>query len=139
MPRTRLVRRFTAWLGILAIAVGQAAAAVQACPIDRAGNAAAFDPPAFAAEATVAVGIDGGCAGHRDGGASPAPLANACEVHCMQGAQPDAPAAMPAPAPAPMLVVAMPCEVLPLSAAQRPLDAKSAAPPPQLLFSRYLI
>jgi hypothetical protein len=139
MPRTHLVRRFTAWLGILAIAVGQASAAVQACPIDRAGNAAAFDHPAAAATAAGPAGVDGGCAGHHDGGVSRAPLANACEVHCMQGAQPDAPAAMPAPAPASMLVVAMPCEVLPLSAAQAPLDARSAAPPPQLLFSRYLI
>ena len=128
---TRRHRRFSAWLGILGIAFAQAGVAAHACVTDASVHASAAR--------AVAVAHDGHCAGVQ-GTAPVAPVSNACEVQCTDGAPSVAPLDIPsvtlavldvAPAPVAVIIDAREWD-------RSVLAATSAAPPPLLQFCRLL-
>jgi hypothetical protein len=128
---TRRRRRFAAWFGILGIAFAQFAVTAHACLTGAVVHATAAK--------AVAMAHEGHCAGVQ-AKAPLAPVSNACEVQCTDGAPsaaaPDLPPVLQA-----VLPVAPPAVLLPFS--ERAVDvaalaAASAQPPPQLQFGRFL-
>lgn len=66
---------------------------------------------------------------------------NVCESHCVFGQQVDVPTAAPIAATAPtvVLMIRQAAPSVPAGAARSSLVARAAAPPPLLLFSRFLV
>jgi hypothetical protein len=130
MIRSR--RRMAAWLGILGIAFAQAVVAAHACVTGA--------PVHASAARAVAMAHEGHCAGVQ-GTAPVAPVSNACEVQCTDGAPVTAAPDLP-----PVMQVAM---ILPSSPPAVPVEARArdrsvlassgAAPPRALQFCRLLI
>jgi hypothetical protein len=128
---TRRHRRFSAWLGILGIAFAQVAVTAHACITGVSVHASAAR--------AVAMAHEGHCIGVQ-GTAPVAPVSNACEVQCTDGAPSVAAPDMP-----PVALVALPVAPTPISMAvderewdRSVLAATSAAPPPLLQFCRLL-
>ena len=120
---TRRHRRFSAWLGILGFAFAQAVVAAHACVTGA--------PVLASAARAVAMAHEGHCAGVQ--GTEPvAPVSNACEVQCTDGAPSAASPDIP-PAPASVAVTTDAREW-----DRSVLAATSAAPPPLLQFCRLL-
>jgi len=128
---TRRRRRFAAWFGILGLAFAQLAVTAHACLTGAPAHATAAK--------AVAMGHEGHCGGTQSN-APLAPVANACEVQCTDGAPsvaaPDLPPVMLAVLP----VVPPPTAVpLPERAWHSMLLASTGAqPPPHLQFGRFL-
>jgi hypothetical protein len=132
---TRSRRRFAVWFGILGIAFAQVAVTAHACLTGASVNASAAR--------AVAMAHEGHCTGV-PGTAQPAPLApiaNACEVQCTDGA----PSAT-APDLPPVALAVLPVAPTPvtMTLAERAWDstwlaATGAQPPPLLQFGHFLI
>ena len=131
MKRTH--RRYVAWLGILGIAFAQLAVSAHACMI----SITTADRVATMAHAAH---HHGHCSGV-NGAAPLAPLGNACELQCSDGAlataAPDLPPVVLSSLPLPSAPVVLP--VATRSHGRSFLAANSAAPPPALEFCRLLI
>jgi len=102
----------------------------------------AFVLPNIAAAQTAVDAPAADCASMAMGSTSDGDLnGNLCQVHCQAVVQIDATAVVDLIAhvlpPALQVVVAR--DVLPASAWLAPLAAKSASPPPQLLYARFLV
>jgi len=131
MKRTR--RRYVACLGILGIAFAQLAVTAHACMIS-------ITTPDRVATMAHATPHHGHCTAV-NGAAPLAPLANACELQCSDGAlataAPDLPPVVLSSLPLPPARVVLP--VATRSPGRSLLAANSAAPPPALAFCRLLI
>lgn len=132
---TRRHRRVFGWLGILGIAFAQVAVTAHACITGAAVHASA--PRA------VAMAHEGHCAGVQGKAESAplAPIANACEVQCTDGAPSAAAPDLP-----PVALAVLPIAPAPvtMTVAERSWDSTSLAatgaqPPPLLQFGRLLI
>jgi hypothetical protein len=128
---TRSRRRIAAWLGILGIAFAQAVVAAHACVTGV--------PVHASAARAVAMAHEGHCAGVQ-GTAPVAPVSNACEVQCTDGAPSVAPLDIP-----PVTLAILPVAPAAVAVAtdvrewdRSVLAATSAAPPPLLQFCRLL-
>jgi len=128
---TRRHRRFSAWLGILGFAFAQAVVTAHACVTVASVHASAAR--------AVAMAHEGHCAGMQ-GTAPVAPVSNACEVQCTDGApsvaSPDIPPVTLAILPAAPASVAVTTDAREWD--RSVLAATSAAPPPLLQFCRLL-
>jgi hypothetical protein len=131
---TRKRRRYVAWLGILGIAFAQVAVTAHACVTGAPMHASAAK--------AVAMGHEGHCAGMQGAAQSAplAPVANACEVQCTDGAPSAAAPDLP-----PVTLVALAVEptpaTMPLAESawdSATLAATVAQPPPLLQFCRLL-
>ena len=132
---TRSRRRLAAWLGILGIAFAQVAVTAHACLTGAPVNASAAR--------AVAMAHEGHCAGVQ--GTAPsaplAPIANACEVECTDGAPSAAAPDLP-----PVALAVLPVAPAPVTMTSTEhswdrtwLAATSAQPPPLLQFGHLLI
>jgi len=129
---TRRRRRFAAWLGILGLAFAQFAVTAHACLTGAAVQASSAR--------AAAMGHEGHCIGAQ-AKAPLAPVANACEVQCTDGAPsaaaPDLPPVLLAALPVAPSPVALPLSKRTTEVAT--LAATRAQPPPQLQFGRFQI
>jgi hypothetical protein len=131
---TRSRRRFAAWFGILGIAFAQVAVTAHACLTGA--------PVQATAAKAVAMVHEGHCAGVQGQAqtAPLAPIANACEVQCTDGAPSAAAPDLPAVTLAILPIAPAPVD---LSVDTREWDrailiATSAGPPPLLQYCRLL-
>ena len=102
----------------------------------------AFVLPAVAVAQTVTEAPAADCANMAAASTSDGNLnANLCQVHCQAAVQIDATADiyLTAPALPPALHVVVEYGAMPASAWLAPIEAKSASPPAQLLYARFLI
>jgi hypothetical protein len=135
LRRSRM-RRGVALMATLAFVALQGTVAVHACTVDASGpGAAAADQVAVATDDSAAMPDCSKAAGNG------APDVKICAAHCHAGFQVDAGsvATMPPLAPQSALTVSIALPALLKPAVAGSLVARSGAPPPQLLFSRFLI
>ena len=128
---TRRLRRSAACIGLAALVALQAALVAHA-----------FVLPTVAAAQTATEAPAADCTGMAAASTSVGDLkGNLCQVHCQAVVQIDATAvvALIPHVPPPALQVVVAHDVLPASAWLAPLAAKSAAPPAQLLYARFLV
>jgi hypothetical protein len=128
---TRRLRGSAARIGLAALFALQAAMVAHAFALPAVGAAQT------GVEAPVA-----DCAGMAAASTSDGDLkGNLCQVHCQAAVQIDATAvvALIPHVPPPALQVVVAHDALPASAWLAPLAAKSASPPAQLLFARFLV
>jgi hypothetical protein len=127
---TRRLRHFAARAGL---------AALFALQIALVAHAFVF-PNVAAAQTAVATPADD-CAGMGAASTSEGDLkGNLCQAHCQAVVQIDATTVVAVnPHVPPALQVVVVHDALPASAWLEPLAAKSAAPPPQLLYARFLV
>jgi len=128
---TRRRRRLAAWFGILGLAFGQFAVTAHACLTGAPAHSTAVK--------AVVMGHEGHCGGGQSH-TSLAPVANACELQCTDGAPSVAALDLPTVMLAVLPVAPLPA-VLPLPERARDsmlLAAIGAQPPPHLQFGRFL-
>jgi hypothetical protein len=139
---TRRLRRVVALVAIAGLAFAQVAAASAACVAGGSlrPQAAATTTTTSTTPSTTTPVHGEHCRGAVD--ATPAvPAGNACEVHCSDGAGPATALDLPAPALTMLAVPLVPLAARVDAGAPRNVHAVAVAgaPPPQLLYARFLI
>lgn len=129
MLQHRLHRRLVALLLAFCVVLAQSVALAYACQRQVEPETATGAPCAAHLKDMAGIGVDALLAG-----------ANVCEVHCHDASLPDTGAA-DVPLPGDVVAWALPPHSVALVANPRAtdLEAKSASPPPRVLFVRLLI